>query len=235
MSGPRALLFDVFGTVVDWRGSVIAAGEQLAQAGGVDVDWGAFADEWRRDGYLRPIGRIVTGEATYEEVAVLMRRQLESLVGRFGLEALGTAALAELEAVWQRLAPWPDAVPGLTAMRERAVIAPLSNGGFSQLVAMARHAGLPWDCIISTSLFGTYKPDPRTYRGAAALLELDPGAVMLVAAHPLDLEAAQQAGLRAAYVPRPLEWGPDAPPPAPAGPSFDLVAEDFVALAEALR
>jgi 2-haloacid dehalogenase len=230
----KALVFDVFGTVVDWRGSVIAAGEVLSRRDGLGVDWGSFADTWRRDGYLAPIGRIVRGEQPWSAVENLMRRQLDELVVAYGLSSLSDTDVGGLAAVWHRLTPWPDAVPGLVRMREEYVIAPLSNGGFAQLTTMAKRAGLPWDCIISTEVFSTYKPDPRTYLGAADLLGLEPEEVMLVAAHGHDLRAAQQAGLRAAYVPRPHEWGPSAPPPEPPDPTFDAVADDFDGLATLL-
>jgi 2-haloacid dehalogenase len=223
----EALVFDVFGTVVDWRTSVMAA----ASAAGIPGDPGAFADEWRRGGYLRPIVATVRGEAPWRPVDELMRTHLEELAPRHGL---GGADLDALSAVWRRLDPWPDAVGGLTRLRQRFTIAPLSNGGFAQLTAMARHAGLPWDCVISTDLFRSYKPDPACYRGAVELLDLPADRVLLVAAHPGDLRAAEACGLRAAYVPRPLEWGPEAPAPEPPDPAFDVVAADFEDLADQL-
>jgi 2-haloacid dehalogenase len=222
-----ALVFDVFGTVVDWRSSVIRA----AEAAGITGDAGAFADAWRREGYLQPLVATVLGEQPWRPVDELMRTTLDDLAPRFGL---GGVDLDELALVWRRLDPWPDAVAGLTRLRERFTVAPLSNGGFAQLTAMARHAGLSWDCIISTDLFRSFKPDPACYRGAVELLDLEPGQVMLVAAHPADLRAAQSCGLRAAYVPRPLEWGPEATPPEAPDPSFDAVATDFGALADQL-
>jgi 2-haloacid dehalogenase len=231
MAEVQALLFDVFGTVVDWRGSVIAAGEALSREHGLDVDWGSLADTWRREGYLAPIGRIVRGEQPWASVDDLMRRQLDELVVAHGLSSLTTEDIAALAAVWHRLTPWPDAVPGLERLREAFIIAPLSNGGFSQLTTMAKRAGLPWDCIISTEVFSAYKPDPRTYLGATDLLGLAPEEVMLVAAHGHDLRAAQRVGLRAAYVPRPMEWGPASQAPELPDPSFDAVADDFEGLA----
>jgi 2-haloacid dehalogenase len=136
--------------------------------------------------------------------------------------------------VWHHLEPWDDAVVGLTRLAARHVVGPLSNGGFAMLTRMAKRAGLPWDCIISTELFRSFKPDPAAYLGGAALLGLDPGRVALVAAHSGDLRAASQAGLRTAYVPRPAEWGPDAPAPEAPDPSFDVVAPDFSSLAATL-
>jgi 2-haloacid dehalogenase len=233
-AGVRALLFDVFGTVVDWRGSVIRAGAALSERTGIDVDWPAFADRWRREGYLAPIGRIVAGEEPWRDVDSLLQAQFDVLASEAGFLDLPAAELAPLRSIWQGLDPWDDAVDGLRRLRRSFVVAPLSNGDFAMLTTMAKRAGLPWDCIISTELFGTYKPDPAAYRGGAALVGLPEDEVMLVAAHVGDLRAAQRAGLRAAYVPRPLEWGPNAPAPEPPDDRFDLVAGDFSALADAL-
>jgi 2-haloacid dehalogenase len=230
----RALLFDVFGTVVDWRGSVIRAGAALSERTGADVDWPAFADRWRREGYLAPIGRIVAGEEPWRDVDSLQQAHFDSLASEAGILDLPADELEPLRSIWHSLDPWDDSVEGLARLRRSFVVAPLSNGGFAMLTTMAKQAGLDWDCIISTELFGTYKPDPAAYRGGAALLGLREDEVMLVAAHVGDLRAAQRAGLRAAYVPRPLEWGPGAPAPDPPDERFDLVAGDFGALADAL-
>ncbi|HET6963737.1 MAG TPA: haloacid dehalogenase type II [Acidimicrobiales bacterium] len=236
MPGPGpvdAVLFDVFGTVVDWRGSVLAEGLRLSDRIGREVDWASVADDWRRDGYLRPIGEMVGGRRPWTPIATVMREELDRLAKRHGFEDVGVESLDRLSTVWERLGPWPDTAAGLDRLRTRYAIGPLSNGGFGSLTRMARHAGLRWDCVISAELFHTYKPDPRVYEGAAALLDLPPGRVMLVAAHPSDLRAARACGLATAYVPRPLEWGPGGPVEE-AGTEFDLTAPDFVALAEAL-
>lgn len=227
------MLFDVFGTVVDWRSSVIAEGERLAGRHGLHVDWSAVADGWRREGYLRPISEIVAGRRPWEPIAAVMRRHLDRLAAEHGFSHVGTEALDAFSTVWDRLIPWPDAVAGLERLRGRYVVGTLSNGGFGSLTRMARHAGLPWDCVLSAELFGAYKPDRRVYEGAARLLDLAPERLMLVAAHPSDLDAARACGLRTGYVPRPLEWGPGTPPP-PAGGGFDVVAGDFEGLAGAL-
>jgi len=221
----EALVFDVFGTVVDWRGSVIRA----AEAAGIDGDAGAFADAWRREGYLHPLVEVVTGTRPWEPMEVLTRACLDDLAPRFGVRG----DLDELTRVWRRLDPWPDAAAGLAQLKERRTISTLSNGGFAQLTAIGRHGGLPWDCVISTDLFRSFKPDPACYLGACELLELDPSQVMLVAAHPADLRGAAACGLRTAYVPRPLEWGPGAHPPEVTD-EFDVLASDFLALADQL-
>ena len=230
----RALVFDVFGTCVDWRGSVIRAGEALGRARGLNVDWPALADEWRRDGYIRGIARIRAGEMPYASSDVLFRRKLDDLLPRFGVSGLSETEVADLARAWRRLDPWPDTVPGLQRLKTRLVIAPLSNGSFATLTEMAKRAGMPWDCIISTELRQTFKPEREAYLLAPTLLDLAPEQVMLVAAHDSDLKGAQAAGLRTALVLRPLEWGPEAPPPPPPDPSFDHVANDFGDLASQL-
>lgn len=221
----RALLFDVFGTVVDWRGSIVEAGERT----GLDVDWGAFADEWRREGYLGPLVAFHRGEAPWRTHDELMAAHLPVLAERHGVP---TVHHPDLLAAWHHLRPWPDAVAGLERLRARYLLGPLSNGGFRQLTVMGKAARLPWDCIVSTDLFRSYKPDPATYLGAVELLGLQPADVVLVAAHPADLRGAAACGLGTAYVPRPLEWGPDGPAPEETG-EFDVLAADFGELAAA--
>ena len=231
----NALVFDVFGTVVDWRGSVIKEGEALGRAKGIDIDWAAFADEWRKDGYHGGMDRVRRGELPWMNVDSLHRLKLDELLPKYRLSGLSEAEIEHLSRVWHRLQPWPDAIPGLTRLKQAFVISPLSNGNFALLTNMAKHAGLPWDCIISAELAQAYKPDPKAYHTAAELLGLPYDQVMLVAAHVGDLRAAQRAGLRAAYVPRPYEWGPHGPPVEAPDPAFDYVAKDFVHLAEKLE
>ena len=229
----KALVFDVFGTVVDWRGSVIREADALGRAKGVTADWDAFADEWRREGYHGGMDRVRRGELPWTNVDTLHRMKLDELLPKYGLEGLSEAEIDHFNRVWHRLEGWPDSVPGLTRLKRKFVISTLSNGTFALLTNMAKHAGLPWDCIISSELARAYKPDPKAYQAAAELLGLEREQVMLVAAHVGDLRGAQRAGLRTAYVPRPLEHGPGraADPP---DPSFDCVAESFVDLAEKL-
>ena len=229
----KALVFDVFGTVVDWRGSVIREAEALGRAKGVNADWGAFADEWRREGYHGGMDRVRRGELPWTNVDTLHRMKLDELLPKYGLEGLNEEEIDRFNRVWHRLEGWPDSVPGLTRLKRKFVISTLSNGTFALLTNMAKHAGLPWDCIISSELARAYKPDPKAYQTAAELLGLEREQVMLVAAHVGDLRGAQRAGLRTAYVPRPLEQGPGraADPP---DSSFDCVAESFVDLAEKL-
>lgn len=228
----RALAFDVFGTVVDWRGSLIREGELLSKKHGVRADWAAFADAWRA-GYHPAMDRVRKGELPWTHIDKLHRMILDGLLEKFSLSRLGEDVIENLNRAWHRLAPWPDAVPGLSRLRGRYVLATLSNGNVSLLVDMAKNAGLPWDCVLSSELFAHYKPDPEVYRGAARLLDLAPQELMMVAAHPSDLKAAQREGLKTAYVPRPLEYGPQSSL-APHDGRFDFTASDFLDLAAQL-
>ena len=233
LSSVRALVFDVFGTVVDWRASVIRAGEALGRAKGVAADWPAFADRWRREGYVDAIARIRRGEEPWADADALHRRKLVELLPAYGLGGLSEPEVEDLARVWHRLDPWPDAVAGLTRLKRRYTIAPLSNGTFALLTNMARRAGLPWDCILSADLFRAYKPDPATYLGAARLLGIAPGELMMVAAHAGDLRAAAGHGLRTTFVARPDEWGPGGRAQAPPE-GVDLAVASFVELADRL-
>ncbi len=231
MSRPsiKALAFDVFGTVVDWRGSIAREMQALAGEMGIVIDGGAFADAWR-EGYAPAMQRVRVGELRWMRIDALHRMILDSVAPRFGLGALDEAGLDRLNRIWHRLDPWADTLEGLTRLKRRFVITPLSNGNFSLLTNMAKRAGLPWDCVISAELFRHYKPDPETYLGTADLLGLDPAELMLVACHPSDLRAAKAAGLKTGYVARPLENGPGVAQ-APFTPDeFDIVAIDFIDL-----
>ena len=229
----KGLAFDVFGTVVDWRGSIARDAARLAARHRGSGDWERFADAWRA-GYKPAMDRVRRGELPWLNIDQLHRLILDSLLGEFGLAGLPETAIADLNRTWHRLDPWPDSLEGLTRLKRRFTISTLSNGNFSLLTDLAKHAGLPWDCIISAELFGHYKPDPETYRGAARLLDLAQHELMLVACHPDDLRAARALGTRTAYVKRPLEHGPGRPLPAYEADEFDFVAEDFIDLARQL-
>lgn len=230
--GIEALLFDVFGTVVDWRGGVIRACRRLGEEKELSVDWATFADAWR--GRYRPsMEKVRTGEVPWTNLDALHRASLEELLEEFEVTSLTDKEKDHLNRVWHRLDPWPDAVEGLARLKRRYVIAPLSNGNVALLTDMAKRAGLPWDLILSAELSRHYKPDREAYLTSAELLGLRPEQVMMVAAHPDDLHAAAGAGLRTAYVHRPLEFGPGAEPEPPP-PIFDHSATDFVDLAEQL-
>ncbi|MYB51482.1 MAG: haloacid dehalogenase type II [Acidobacteriia bacterium] len=228
----KALAFDVFGTVVDWRSTVIREGRALATAKGLDVDWAAFADAWR-DGYGPAMNRVRNGELPWMTIDELHRLILDGLLERFSITGLDEAEKDHLNRVWHRLDPWPDAVEGLTRLKSRFIIASLSNGNVALLVNMAKHGGLPWDAVLSAELAGRYKPDREVYLKAADLLDLEPAAVMMVAAHKGDLRAAAKAGLRTAFVPRPRER-PNRQIDLSVDGEFDVSATDFVDLASKL-
>ncbi|OGA15827.1 MAG: haloacid dehalogenase, type II [Betaproteobacteria bacterium RIFCSPLOWO2_02_FULL_66_14] len=231
--GLRALVFDVFGTVVDWRGSIIREGRALGRRKKLEIDWPAFADGWRA-GYRPAMARVRSGELPWTTIDALHRMILEDLLRRFRIDRLSGAEKDDFNRAWHRLRPWPDARRGLARLKRGFTIATLSNGNVALLVDMAKHSRLPWDCVLSAELFGHYKPDPEAYLGAARLLGLAPGQVMLVAAHKDDLLAAKACGLRTAFVPRPLEFGPDARVAVRTERAFDVNARDFLDLAARL-
>jgi 2-haloacid dehalogenase len=231
ISSIKALAFDVFGTVVDWHGGIRGEAQQLAGRHGIAGDWNAFANDWRA-GYHPAMDRVRRGDLPWTRIDQLHRMILEQIKDRHGLAVLPEPELDHLNRAWHRLPAWPDAVPGLLRLKTRHIVTTLSNGNFSLLTNMAKHAGLPWDCIISAELFRHYKPDPEAYLGCAQLLDLAPGEVMLVAAHPGDLQAARAAGLRTAYVARPREHGPATVMPQVRDGEFDLAVNSFEQLAE---
>lgn len=229
----RALCFDIFGTVVDWRTSITREGQLLQQRLSLPPqDWARFADDWRA-GYQPAMHQVRTGALPWTDIDGLHRRILDPLLAARGLQ-LDDAEAAQFNRVWHRLLPWPDSVAGLYRLKQRYTITTLSNGNVALLVNMAKHAGLPWDAVLSAELFQHYKPDPEVYRGAARMLGLQPAQVMMVAAHPSDLRAAARCGLRTAYVARPLERGPGGAMESWTEGEFDAVAPDFLALAQQL-
>jgi 2-haloacid dehalogenase len=232
-SAVKALTFDVFGTVVDWRGTIIREGAAFGAARSLTVDWAQFADAWR-GGYQPSMERVRRGELPWTKIDTLHRMILDELLVKFGITGLSEADKDHLNRVWHRLTPWPDAVAGLTRLRQRFIIATLSNGNVALLTNMAKHGGLPWDCILSAELARHYKPDPEAYQSAADFLGLQSQDGMMVAAHKNDLRAAQKVGLKAAFVPRPLEFGPERTADTTPEPAFDIHARDFLELAAQL-
>jgi 2-haloacid dehalogenase len=226
----QLLVFDTFGTVVDWRSGVIAEGERLGRAKRLDVDWAAFADAWRA-GYGPAMSRVRTGELPWTKLDVLHRMTLDELLVRFKIEGLTEAEKDHLNRVWHRLDPWPGAVAGLERLARRYVLAPLSNGNLSLLTNMAKRARIPWDCILSTELVRHYKPDRETYLMPGEFFDLQPAQVMMVAAHEGDLKSAMALGLKTAYVHRPDEFGPARRPTMPPAGRYDVLAKDFRDLA----
>jgi 2-haloacid dehalogenase len=228
----RVLAFDVFGTVVDWRTGVITELTAIAHGRDLAVDAAAVADAWR-DRYQPMLDAVRRGERPWQVLDELHRAALEELIVEFSLQALSEEDRRRLVMAWHHLPPWPDAIPGLTRLRDRYILATFSNGGMALLVDLIRAGRLPFDCILSTELVKSYKPDPRTYQLVPSLLAIRPDQAMMVAAHPYDLVAAAEQGMRTAFVRRPLERGtgmadlPDLP--------VDIVAVDFLDLASQLE
>lgn len=207
MSELRAILFDTFGTIVDWRGSLIAELTAFGARRGITADWARLADDWR-GAYKPSMDRVRKGELPWTKLDDLHRGSLDGLIEAQGITGLTEADRDWMVLGWHRLHAWPDAAPGMARLHQRFITGPLSNGNVSLLIDLARLNGLPWSVIGSAELFGHYKPDAEVYLGACNLLSLPPASVMLCAAHNDDLAAAQALGLRTAFVPRPTEYGP---------------------------
>jgi 2-haloacid dehalogenase len=228
--GVRAILFDTFGTVVDWRSSLITDLTAWAGTRGITADWAGLVDAWR-GAYAPSMDRVRRGDLPWTILDDLHRTTLQRLVAQFGIADLTAADLDWINHGWHRLRPWPDAVPGLIRLKQRYIIAPLSNGNVALLLNMAKAAGIPWDMICSAELFRHYKPDRETYLGAAGLLGLAPGEVMMAAAHNGDLAAARACGLKTAFFPRPTEYGPLQVRDFAADAAWDVIAADITDLA----
>lgn len=238
MKPPEVLAFDIFGTVVDWRSGISDQGRRLGERLGIDADWGAVADAWRGR-YVPTMRRVNAGELPWGNLDRVHRIMLDEIAPALGLERLSDEDRAELVRGWHRLPPWPDVVEGLTRLRRCFDLVTLSNGGVALLAHLAKHAGLPWDAILSAELVRRYKPDRAVYDQVPEFFGVPHAGVLMVAAHLDDLRAAKGAGLRTAYVHRPLEHGPqaraDLPPADALKGEFDLVAADLLDLATQLN
>jgi 2-haloacid dehalogenase len=229
----KALTFDVFGTVVDWRASVGREAEAMLGPKGYALDWGAFADGWRAR-YVPAMAKVSDGSRPFVTLDVLHRENLVELLKATAVEGLSEAEIDELNLAWHRLDPWPDVLEGMARLKRQFILASLSNGNVRLMVDMARRAGLAWDAILGAEVARAYKPQAEAYDSAARMLALRPGECLMVAAHPADLAAAAARGFRTAYVHRPLERGPGREPTRPAAGTFDFEVDDFLELAEQL-
>ncbi len=228
MTETRALFFDVFGTLVDWRGSIAREAARLR----LPVDGAAFADAWRGE-YQPAMARIREGGRGYVKLDTLHRENLDRILPRFGLETMSEKDRAALNLIWHRLDAWPDVVRGLRLLRVKFLLSPMSNGNISLMADMARHNGFHWDAILGSEIARDYKPKPGVYLAGCAAFDLEPAQCMMVAAHSDDLAAATALGLRTAHIARPDEHGPGKGEAAPNVP-VDLAARDLVHLAEML-
>jgi 2-haloacid dehalogenase len=224
--GVRSLAFDVFGTVVDWRGTIIQEGAKWGEAHHLKIPWDTFADRWRA-GYLPAMDKVRRGVLPWMKLDGLHRLILDELLEEFRIAGLTEEDKNHWNRIWHRLAPWPDVISGLNRLKTEYILATLSNGNISLLVDMAKLRGLPWDVVLSAELFHHFKPDREVYLGAADLLGCAAHEVMMVAAHPGDLKAAQSCGLRTAYVHRPLEYGETGKGQTVRDGVFDIMANDF--------
>ncbi len=229
----KALVFDVFGTVVDWRSSVAREAEAFLSLRGHKLDWFAFADRWR-EGYQPAMAPVREGKRPWVSFEVLHEEILVEMLAELGVEAITAADLKELNQAWRRLDLWPDVPGGLSRLRQVGPVVALSNGGIAQMIALARWGGFQWDTILGAQVSKTYKPDSKIYLDGAAYLDLRPDQVMMVAAHPWDLEAAKACGLRTAYVHRPTEYGTEKPKKRPDKGTFDIEVDSFEELADRL-
>ena len=204
MDNPKIVAFDVFGTVVDWYGSIC---KEVTKTFHGDIDANKFTLAWRA-GYAPAMKKVMSGELEWTLIDDLHRIILNGLLTRFRIDNLNGEQVDHLNKVWHRLEPWPDSVPGLTRLKSHFMICTLSNGNIALLANMAKHGKLPWDCILSAEFFRRYKPDPSTYLGVSRIFRVNPEEVMLVASHHDDLSAARQCGLKTAFIERPMEFGP---------------------------
>ena len=225
----KVLAFDIFGTVVDWHGSIVKEVSALYP----QVDANAFALAWRA-GYQPAMSRVRSGELGWTRIDELHRLILEDLLPHFGLQQLTESERVHLNRVWHRLDPWPDSVEGLMRLKRKFTICSLSNGNLGLLTNMAKRAGLPWDCVLSAEVFKAYKPDPTTYLGVAHVFDVSPQEVMLCAAHHDDLAAARACGLGTAYIERPFEFGSAQPKDVSPQVGNDLHATSISHLADLL-
>jgi 2-haloacid dehalogenase len=229
---PKALLFDVFGTLVDWRTSIARESEQVLKPLGVTVDWLAFADAWRGE-YQGAMDQVRDGHIPFCKLDILHRRNLDLIMPRFNISGIAENALQYLNQAWHRLDAWPDVPPGMSRLRRRHLLAPCSNGNISLMVDVARRNGIHWDAILGSEIAGDYKPKPRVYLASCAAFDLAPGECMMVAAHSKDLQHAAACGLRTAHIARPNEHGPGKGEPVPKVP-VDYAASSLEDLAKQL-
>ncbi len=230
----KALTFDVFGTVVDWRQSIAREAEAiLGRRLGHELNWLAFADAWRAK-YQPAMARVREGKVPWVKLDVLHRENLVELLRENNIDDLDPAQVDELNLAWHRLDGWPDSTAGLIRLKRKFILATLSNGNIALIVNMARHAGLPWDAVLGAEVAGAYKPTPEAYQRSAEALSLAPAECLMVAAHNGDLVAAAAQGFRTAFVARPSEYGPDQVTDKAAEHAFDFACEDFHDLADQL-
>ncbi len=230
----KAIVFDTFGTISDWRSSIARQAAALAYAKGIhDFDGDAFARAWRA-GYRPGMAKVITGERPWTAIDTIHRERLDEILPQFGLDMLTEEERVDFNKAWHRIDPWPDSIPGLLRLKRTYLIAPLSNGSLTLLSSMAKRAGIPWDFVFSSDMHKAYKRDPAVYRNAISLLGLSPSEVMMGAAHNDDLEAARAEGMRTAYINRPTEYGIDQVKDFKATSDWDVIGDSVEHVADAM-
>ena len=230
----KAMTFDVFGTVVDWRSSIAREAKMMGEQKGFDFDWDNFADKWRA-GYGPSMNKVRTGELPWTKIDVLHRMILDELLSEYNITNLTESEKHHFNRAWHRLDPWPDSVPGLTELKKNYVISPLSNGNVALLVNMAKYGALPWDTVLSAELAQHYKPDPEAYQSTSEFLGFPIEQIMMVAAHKNDLKSAKGQGMMTGYIPRPKEHGPNTTVDSNPEDYIDIVGENFVDFANKMQ
>ena len=230
----KAMTFDVFGTVVDWRSSIAREAKMMGEQKGFDFDWDNFADKWRA-GYGPSMNKVRTGELPWTKIDVLHRMILDELLSEYNITNLTEPEKDHFNRAWHRLDPWPDSVPGLTELKKNYVISPLSNGNVALLVNMAKYGGLPWDTVLSAELAQHYKPDPEAYQSTSEFLGFPIEQIMMVAAHKNDLKSAKGQGMMTGYIPRPKEHGPNTTVDSNPEDYIDIIGENFVDFANKMQ
>jgi len=231
LSGIKALVFDVYGTCTDYWGTIVREGQVLNRTRGLDIDWAALATDWR--GLFPPgFAAVRDGQRPWQSFASLRREALDNIARQHGLGSFSGDELAAVNAVWQRVEPWPDTMPGLLRLKRGCTLATLSNADMADMVKLAKRRGLPWDLILTSELAQAVKPDPKVYQLAPRYLGLKPDEIMMVACHKPDLQGAQAEGFRTAFIARPLEAGPDGQVDTQADGRFDVNTVSFVELAD---
>ena len=230
----KAMTFDVFGTVVDWRSSIAREAKMMGEQKGFDFDWDNFADKWRA-GYGPSMNKVRTGELPWTKIDVLHRMILDELLSEYNITNLTESEKDHFNRAWHRLDPWPDSVPGLTELKKNYVISPLSNGNVALLVNMAKYGALPWDTVLSAELAQHYKPDPEAYQSTSEFLGFPIEQIMMVAAHKNDLKSAKGQGMMTGYIPRPKEHGPNTTVDSNPEDYIDIIGENFVDFANKMQ
>lgn len=233
LNNVKAICFDVFGTVVDYRSSIIKEGERWNQTKNLTINWAKFVDKWR--GRYRPnITRVLNGDLPWMNLDSLHKMVLHELLEEFEVANLSEEEINQLNECWHRLEPWEDSVPGLNRLKKKFILSPLSNGNIALQTRLAKYSRLPWDVILSPELIKSYKPDKNVYLMAAELLALKPEEILMVAAHQYDLQAAKKLGMKTAYILRPLEYGSNSIPDLRPTESYDIIGNDIIDLAKQL-